>query len=277
MATATQQTRGRTTDSQDEELPLIIDYHLHTKASRDGTGDFVDFIKEAMKKRIDEIGFSEHLLDSPARPTDFMDGYVQRFLEVKKDSDIPIRLGAEVDYFPDQTETIRELLRKYPFDYVIGSIHFLDNWPVDSFKQMELYFKRDILQVYKDYFGTVRMLCESRLFDTLGHADVVKIFGFKPNCDITAMLEENADAIAENDICVEINTAGLERRCAEIYPSKQFLELLKKRDVPITLGSDAHRPQDVGRSFDKAFELIEAVGFTHLCTFEERKRRSISI
>lgn len=250
---------------------------MHTKASPDGSGDFTDFVEEAAKKGIDEIGFSEHLLDRPARSTDFMDTYVQRLNEVRRQSSVTIRLGAEVDFFPDQIEKTREFLQKYPFDYVIGSVHFLDDWPVDSFKQMELYFRHDILKVYGDYFKMVRTLCKSRLFDLLGHADIVKIFGFKPNCDITGILEETAGAIAESDICVEINTAGLERRCAEIYPGKKFLELLKEREVPITLGSDAHKPQDVGRSFDKAIELVKEVGYASLCTFKGRKRESVRV
>lgn len=248
---------------------------MHTKASPDGAGSFPEFIDEARRKGIGEIGFSEHLLDRPARPMDFMENYVKEFTRIGQDSAIPIRLGAEVDFFPDQIGEIRMLVERYPFDYVIGSVHFLGNWPVDSTSQLQEYFKRDIFKVYKEYFETVRALCKSRLFDILGHADIVKIFGFKPDCDITNMLEETADVIAENGIRVEINTAGLERRCREIYPSRQLLELLKKRDVPMTLGSDAHRPQDVGRSFNKAFELMKTVGVAHICTFEKRRRKSM--
>lgn len=250
---------------------------MHTKASPDGTGDLEDFIKEAVRKGIDELGFSEHFFDRPPHPMGFMDGYVQDFLETKKSSAIPIRLGAEIDFFPAEIDPIEEFLAKYPFDYVIGSVHYLDNWPIDSRSQMQEYFRRDILQVYKDYFEAVRKLCRTRLFDTLGHADIVKIFGFKPDCDITSILEETADAIAASNMCVEINTAGLIRKCAEIYPSRQLLQMLKDRNVPITLGSDAHRPQDVGRSFNKAFELSKQVGFTHLCVFEARRRSLVKI
>jgi histidinol-phosphatase (PHP family) len=256
---------------------MIVDYHMHTKASPDGRGEFADFIKKAVEKGIDEIGFSEHLLDRPARPTDFMDVYVQKFMEAKENSDIPIRLGAEVDFFPDETERIRKFLCKYPFDYVIGSVHALGSWIIDSSSQIQEYLKRDTLKVYEEYFETVRMLCKSRLFDTLGHADLIKIFGFKPDCSITGILEETAEAIAENNMCVEINTSGLERKCAEIYPSEQFLRMLKERDVPITLGSDAHRPEDVGRSFDKAFDLMRKVGFTHLCMYEDRKKTAVEV
>jgi len=250
---------------------------MHTKASPDGVGDFEDFIKEAVKKGIDEIGFSEHLFDRPVHSRDFMDGYVRDLLEIRKKCPILVRLGAEIDFFPAEVDTVEEFLRKYPFDYVIGSVHYLGNWPIDSRSQLQEYFRRDILQVYKDYFEAVRMLCRTRLFDTLGHADIVKIFGFKPDCDITSILEETADAIAVSNMCVEINTAGLIKKCAEIYPSRQLLQMLKERNVPITLGSDAHAPQDVGRSFDKAFELSKTVGITHLCTFEARRRSPVEI
>jgi histidinol-phosphatase (PHP family) len=254
-----------------------MDYHLHTKASPDGAGDLEDFIKEAVRKGIDEIGFSEHLFDRPAHPMGFLDKYVSDFLEIKKNSAIPIRLGAEIDFFPEEIDMVKELLGEYPFDYVIGSVHYLDNWPIDSRSQMQAYFRRDILQVYKDYFEAVRKLCRTRLFDTLGHADIVKIFGFKPDRDITSILKETTEAIASSGMCVEINTAGLIRKCAEIYPSRQLLQMLKDRNVPITLGSDAHRPQDVGRSFDKAFELSKQVGFTHFCIFEARRRSLVEI
>jgi len=256
---------------------LIVDYHLHTKASPDGSGDFADFIGEAQKRAIDEIGFSEHLLDRPARLTDFMESYVENLMRIRKSSAIPMKLGAEVDFFPDEVETIGEFLKKYPFDYVIGSVHFVEGWPVDSFKNMKLYFREDIMHVYEEYFEVIRRLCKSRLFDVLGHADIVRIFGIRPKADRTGILEATAQAISDNDLCVEINTAGLFRPCAEIYPSKQFLKMLEKRGVSVTLGSDAHRPEHVGRSFDKALSLMKEVGYDSICTFEKRKRENVRI
>jgi histidinol-phosphatase (PHP family) len=256
---------------------LIVDYHIHTCASPDGQGDFAQYISEAQKKCISEVGFSEHLLDRPVRPIDFFEGYVEQFMQTRKQAPVALRLGGEVDYYPDQIEAIKRLTAAFPFDYVIGSVHFLEDWPVDSPKQMELYFKKDILRVYEEYFAAIRKLCKSKLFDILGHVDIVKIFGYKPESDITHILEETASVIAQNDICVEVNTAGLFRPCREIYPSRQLLEMLRERNVPVTLASDAHRPEDVGRSLEKALELIKSVGYTDICTFEMRKRKSIRI
>jgi len=256
---------------------LIVDYHIHTSASPDGEGDFVQFVNEAQRKALDEIGFSEHLLDRPVRPIDFFDGYVKRFLQFKKEAPLPVRLGAEVDYFPDQIAAIRKLTAGFPFDYVIGSVHFLEDWPIDSYKELQLYFKKDIMKIYEEYFAAIRELCRSRLFDVLGHADIVKIFGYRPESDITSILEDTAQAIAQNDICVEVNTAGLFRPCREIYPSRQLLEMLRQRNVPVTLASDAHKPEHVGRDLEKALNLIRSVGYTHICKFEARKRSLVAI
>jgi histidinol-phosphatase (PHP family) len=256
---------------------LIVDYHIHTSASPDGTGDFAQCINEAQKKGIDEIGFSEHLLDRPIRPIDFFDGYVERFLQIKRDTPMPVRLGAEVDYFPNQIAAIKRLVVRFPFDYVIGSVHFLEDWPIDSYKQLQSYFKKDIMKIYEEYFAAIRQLCRSRLFDVVGHVDIVKIFGYRPESDITLILEDTAQVIAQNDICVEVNTAGLFRPCREIYPSRQLLEMLRQHNVPVTLASDAHKPEHVGREFEKALNLIRSVGYTHVCTFEARKRKTVRI
>jgi histidinol-phosphatase (PHP family) len=255
-----------------------MDYHIHTKASPDAMGKIENYIEEARKKGIDEIGFSEHVIfryekDFPHKSPVFMGTYVQKFLEIRRDSVIPIKLGAEIDFFSEDIEKIKAFIQKYPFDYVIGSVHYLGTWSIDSRSQIHEYLKRDILQIYEEYFRTVRKLCQSKMFDILGHADLVKIFGFKPSCNFDDILKETAAAIGESNICVEVNTSGLVRPCAEAYPSKQFLTLLKQNEVPITLGSDAHNPNDVGRQFDKAIELLKEVGYKHASTFEARKRR----
>jgi len=261
---------------------MIMDYHMHTKASPDATGAISEYVEEAKKKGLDEIGFSEHVIlhyekDYPYRSPEAMKSYVEEFLKAKTNSEIPIKLGAEVDFFPADVEKITEFLEEYPFDYVIGSVHYLGSWSIDSPRQTYEYSRRDILQVYEEYFGTVRKLCCSRLFDVLGHADLIKIFGFQPNCNFDHLLKETARALAENDMCVEINTSGLIRPCKEMYPSMQFLALLRQNGVPITFGSDAHRPSDAGRFFDQGIELAKEAGYKQACAFEARKRRTTEI
>jgi len=259
-----------------------MDYHVHTKASPDAKGEMEEYAKEAKKKGVDELGFSDHVIlhdtsSGPCMPLHLMANYIQKFLDFKKKSELPIKLGVEIDFAPDDVEKIREFIQKYPFDYVIGSVHFLGDWGIDYAPQINEYSKKDVLQTYEEYFSLVGKACSSRLFDVLAHPDLIKIFGFKPKGDYSHILTETAETMAQSDICAEINTKGLRRPCSEIYPSEQFLKIMHSYDVPITFGSDAHAPEEVGRDFDKAFKLAKKVGYTGACVFANRKRTTVKI
>jgi histidinol-phosphatase (PHP family) len=261
---------------------MAVDYHVHTKASPDAKGSMEEYVKEAKEKKLNEIGFSDHILLHnvslyPCMHAQLMPDYVQNFLDFKEKSELPIKLGVEMDFFPDDAERIREFIQKYPFDYVIGSVHFIGNWGVDFPSQMHEYSKRDIMQIYEEYFSLVRKLCESRLFDVLAHPDLIKVFGFKPNGDFSRILTETAQTMAESSICAEINTGGLRRPCLEIYPSEPFLQVLNSHGVPVVFGSDAHQPSDVGRDFKEAARLAKKTGYTHACVFDHRKREFVRI
>lgn len=256
---------------------MIADYHIHTKASPDAKGNMEECVEEAGKVGLDEIGFSEHLLlQHPMCRSDpfvqLLPIYVKGFFDFKEKSEFPIKLGIEVDFFPDEVGRIRGLIQNYPFDYVIGSVHVIDNWVIDDPSEMAEYSRRDALQVYEEYFNLVKRLIVSELFDILAHPDLVKIFGARPSNDFSRILVETAEIMAESDMCVEINTRGLRRPCQEMYPSEVFLRILHKHDVPIIFGSDAHEPSDVGRDFQAAIKLAKKVGYTHACIFDRRER-----
>jgi histidinol-phosphatase (PHP family) len=261
---------------------LIADYHIHTRASPDAEGSMADCAQVAKKRGIHEIGFSEHVLLRPlkGRSDSFakqMSAYVHDFVEFQKISSVPVRLGAEIDFFPHDAREIGEFIRKYPFDYVIGSVHVIGDWIFDEPSEMDEYLRRDAWQIYREYFKLVKSAASSRLFDVLGHPDIIKIFGAKPKTDFSHILEETAEAIAEANVCIEINTRGLRRLCQEIYPSEQFLRILHRYNVPITFGSDAHAPEEVGRGFKEATRLAKRVGYTHACMFNRRERASVKI
>jgi histidinol-phosphatase (PHP family) len=106
---------------------------------------------------------------------------------------------------------------------------------------------------------------------------LIKIFGFTPKTDFSHILIEAAEAMAEFNVCAEINTSGLRRPCHEIYPSEQFLKILHDHDVPIVFGSDAHEPEDVGKNFAEAVKLAKKVGYTQVCVFKRREREFVKI
>ena len=241
-----------------------------------------DCVQVARKRKIREIGFSEHVLlrHLKGRSDSFtqqMSAYVHDFVEFKKILSVPIKLGAEIDFFPDDARKINGFIRKYPFDYVIGSVHVIGDWIFDEPSEIHEYAKRDTWHIYNEYFNLVKSAASSRLFDVLGHPDIIKIFGAKPKTDFSHVLEETAETIARANVCIEINTRGLRRPCQEIYPSEQFLRILHRHNVPVTFGSDAHAPEDVGRDFKEATKLAKRVGYTHACMFNRRERASVRI
>ncbi len=255
---------------------MIVDYHIHTKAS-DGKGSMKDYVKSAQEKGINEIGFSDHVDKKDLHDwTDFlgrvMPKYVKDFQVFREKSVIPVKLGIEVDFFPDETESIQELVASFPFDYVIGSVHVIDKWVIDHPAQQEEHLKRDPCRSYKEYFGLVREMCATGPFDIVGHPDLIKIFGLKPDKDMQDFYLTTARAIAKRGMCAEINARGLVRPCREIYPSLQFLTILRENDVPVTFGSDAHEPCELGENLDEAVMLARKAGYSEACTFNRRQK-----
>lgn len=109
------------------------------------------------------------------------------------------------------------------------------------------------------------------MFDIMGHVDLVKKFGHRPSQDMTNEIEKTAKVFKETGVAVEINTAGLRKPVKEIYPSLAALKIYCKAGVPLTFGSDAHDPQDVGRDYDKAMDLAKSAGYKEYILFKQRK------
>lgn len=267
---------------------MMIDYHLHTSRCGHARGEMPEYIEEARKKGLTEIGFSDHApmywLSREQRDpglameeADFP-GYIAEVLSLAESyPDVKVRLGVEVDYIPGYEEKAARMLSGYPFDYVIGSVHFIDGWAFDSPYQLEEYGRRDIREVYRQYFELVCRAAGSGLFDIMAHPDHVKKFGFQPGKALTDFYRQAARAFAGAGVCVEVNTAGLRWPAGEIYPSLEFLSLCRKEGVPAVTGSDAHSPDMVGLHFDLARDLLLEAGYTEVALFKGRQRRMVKI
>jgi histidinol-phosphatase (PHP family) len=259
------------------------DLHMHTPLCRHATGEPVDYARRAVALGFTEIGFSDH---SPMRQDDFDDWrmrfdqlgeYVEKVRKAQKDfPQLIIRLAMEVDYLPGQEEWIRELAKLHPWDYFIGSVHYVsDSWAVDSPYKLSEWKKRDVWEVWSVYFERLTMAAESGLFEIIGHADLPKKFGYRPTRDCTPLFDTFLNAAKKHNCALDVNTAGLRKDCKEIYPSRQFLELAFKKGVPITFGSDAHAPEEVGMNFKEAIELARGVGYAECLTFANRRPHKI--
>ncbi len=257
----------------------LVDYHTHSILS-DGYACYEEMVDAALKKGLFEIGFSDHLcVRYPAWALKEIDLPVmtEQLIRLKEDykDQISIRYGVETDYFPEHERKIAQVLDRLPVDYVIGSIHFLGDWNFDG--DQSLYGKWSNDELYHWYFGLVQQAAHSRLFDTIGHLDLIKNFNIYPETDQERLFEETLAVIAGADLVVELNTSGPDRPCGEFLPGVRLLEMCFKHGIKITLGSDAHRPQQVGRHFEEAVGLLKKVGYTEIVTFRNRKRSAIKI
>jgi histidinol-phosphatase (PHP family) len=268
---------------------VLVDYHMHLRGPDNGdrrrySADRAEeYAAQARATGIDEIGFSDHVfyfrqtrelweIDwMRERCVDDLDEYVDAVAEAKRRG-LPVKLGLEVDYFPGTEPALADLLAPYPWDYLLGSVHFVDGFPVDQ--EPGLVHKLPVGEAWRRYFVWLRNAARSGLFDCLAHPDLVKIFGMRAGDEATHYLHvETADAIEAAGVCIEISAAGLHKPVGELYPDRSFLELCRERGVPVTLASDAHRPEHVGRDVDRAVALALEVGYETVTVFEGRSRR----
>ncbi|MCW5550817.1 MAG: histidinol-phosphatase HisJ family protein [Verrucomicrobiae bacterium] len=255
------------------------DYHMHTPLCKHASGEPVDYARHALALGLTEIGFSDH---SPMRRDDFddwrmlnqqLDEYVENVRRAQSEfPQLTIRLALEVDYLPGHEEWIRDLAARHPWDYFIGSVHYVsDDWAVDNPHKLAEWKHRDPFEVWSVYFERLTMAAASGLFQIIGHADLPKKFGHRPTRDCTPLYEQFLTAARQNHCAMELNTAGLRKDCQEIYPSRALLELAFQHNLPITFGSDAHAPTEVGLNFAEAIQLAHAVGYRESGRFRQRR------
>ena len=260
------------------------DYHMHTPLCRHATGEPGEYAQHALAVGLTEIGFSDH---SPMPRDDFddwrmradqLDEYVAKVRRAQKDfPNLTIRLALEIDYLPGGEDWIRSLIARHPWDYLIGSVHYVsDDWVVDNPKEISKWKNRDPFEVWSAYFERLTRAAETGFFEIIGHVDLPKKFGHRPPQDCTPLYEKFLAAAKKHDCAIDLNTAGLRKDCAEIYPSRQILDLAFQKSVPIAFGSDAHAPGEVGMNFTEAIRLARSVGYTESCRFSRRERRLVA-
>jgi histidinol-phosphatase (PHP family) len=206
-----------------------------------------------------------------------LDEYVEKVCKAQKDFPrLTIRLALEVDYLPGQEDWIRELAARHPWDYFIGSVHYVsDSWAIDDPRKLSDWKNRDAWEVWSVYFDRLTRAAETGFFEIIGHADLPKKFGHRPAQDCTPLYDRFLNAARKHNCALDINTAGLRKDCREIYPNQQLLQLAFQKGVPIAFGSDAHKPEEVGMNFAEAIALAREAGYKECCRFEKRKRELV--
>jgi histidinol-phosphatase (PHP family) len=269
---------------------VLTDYHVHLRpddpeatADRFFTRENAErYLEVAEERGIGELGVSEHVhrfreaLEVWTHPfwrryaVDDVDEYCAFVREQTS-----LKLGIEADFVAGREDRMSNLLDARDWDYVIGSVHFLRDDAVDM-EEWDVWRSSDPEKVWRRYFEALGEAARTGMFDVLAHPDLVKIWGEErplPDGDLRRFYETAMDGIAESDVAIEVSTAGLRKRVGEIYPARPFLEMCLEAGRPVALSSDAPVPEELGHEYERALELLDAVGVSEIAEFERRERR----
>jgi histidinol-phosphatase (PHP family) len=255
---------------------VIVDYHMHLRTERGEiaheTAAVDPYVEGARKAGVDEIGFTEHVyyfrqtssLWTVPYQTERCVYDIERYVEAvvqARERGLPVKLGLEVDWVPERADELAALLEPYPWDYLVGSVHWIGGLAVDQ--KPGLWAGRSVEDVWALYARELEAAARSGHFDVLAHPDLVKIFGDRVEWDWQPVID------ALDGVALEVSTAGLHKPVGELYPDAGLLRGASR----ITLASDAHVAEDVGRDFEAAVDHARSAGFETVTVFDGRSSR----
>lgn len=278
----------------ESQPPRLMDYHLHTALTVDGRMSETEACERAVELGIQEIAFTNHvMLNQPAylMSVEACAAHWERVQACQSTyTNLTIRLGIELDYYPGRQQEIASSLDEYervlgrPFDLVLGSIHELNGIFFSNQHQAPaLYEGRDLAPLYCEYFAVAAEAVRSRLFDVMAHPDLIKKYTnqFTPPLAFEhyrSAAEAYIDALLDTGTGMEVNTKGLRLPVGESYPSGDMLRLYQSKAAArgvktvLTLGSDAHRAEGVGGHLPEGAALLRGLGFTELASFKGHRK-----
>ena len=291
----------------------MLDYHLHLwphgdRARQPTVDELAAYCERAQRQGITEIAVTEHLFrfvqadaaglggqwddDRTASPAlkaqaaDYwrehnhadLDAYVEAALEAKA-AGLPIVLGLEVDYYEGRMDRVRELLDGYPFDVLLGSVHWIGAWLFDIIESSVAQAEWDVRgteQAWDAYTRAIEELSASGAIDVLAHPDLCKVADRRPATP-DEFHDRIAEAAAASGIAAEVSSAGWRKPCNEAYPAPPLLARFNRRGVPVTTASDAHTVGQVAYRAQDLKPLLAAAGYTELVAFDARTPRAVEI
>lgn len=265
---------------------MIASYHVHSKNS-DGETSIQELIDGALRAGLDEIGISDHytLLEGGktiewSMPLDSLPAYFEEIRAAAESvsGKLIVRYGIEMDFDPGAVKDVAEVLRSYPFDYVIGSVHFVNGFPIDYDKSdWDKLSEDEVNGIIREYLVRIEQMARTELFDITGHFDLYKKFGYLPTVDVSDLITRALDAIALSGMSVEINTAGWHKDVQEAYPSAAILAECCRRGIPVVISADAHNPDHLTRDFSKATHCLRETGYFHKAIYSKRHMSLVSL
>ena len=288
----------------------MIDYHLHlwphgTRATGATVEQLAAYCEAAGDAGVTEIAVTEHLFrfvqadaplagfweddPDPALRASMaayweshnhadLDDYVEASLAAK-DAGLPVVLGLEVDHYRGRMDKVAALLDGYPFDVLLGSVHWIGAWGFDILEDpvaVAEWDRRAVESVWDAYTTDLEELAASGACDVLAHPDLAKVAGRRPEVP-EEFYDRMAEAAASSGMAAEVSSAGWRKPAGEAYPAPALLDRFHRAGVPITTASDAHELPTVAHRSDEVRAVVAAAGYTELTAFSARRRRAVPV
>jgi histidinol-phosphatase (PHP family) len=252
------------------------DYHVHTAWS-DGTGSVEDVVRRAVELGLPEIAVAEHFTARPGldedwwlRPEQLREYVADVRATAARHDDVKVLLGVEAEYIVGQEAELERILSAWPFDVVVLGIHVVDGFTFDDPSQRGDPRWDDPDALLAAYYRTVRQAAEWGGFDILAHFDYIGLWGHRPGPAALAEMEAALDALAASGAAIELNSDRFSDPAGVMYPSVEILRGARARGIPLTIDSDAHAAEDVGRALDEAIAHARAAGYGETLRLSDR-------
>ena len=248
------------------------DLHIHIERGPYTVSWIEQFIEKAVQENLDEICLLEHSIrfkdfhptfkeareynlyqrrwfDEKAKTAHTLDEFKRLAQEIRSRTyPVKVSFGLEICYFEQHIDLVRDITSDGFFDYLLGSVHWVDNWTFNQRKYQWL--GRDADKIYQRYFEMENTLAQCGVFDIIAHPDLITCHGIYPDYDLTEAYDTLCKNLKDNGVMLEMNTSK------SLGVNKAFLECAKKAGVKFSTGSDAHCVEDVGRNINAVTELI---------------------
>ncbi|WP_407270353.1 histidinol-phosphatase [Radiobacillus sp. PE A8.2] len=263
---------------------MKFDLHTHHERCGHAIGTIEDYVKQAIDYGMGYIGISDHspyfyseeeqLYPGIAMGKSEFANYINEVLRLKQkyQDKIHVLLGVESDFFPDHINLYGEIYANHAFDYIIGSVHYVDDVNIFKKGRWDNLTSRQRVQLKENYYALIEESAKSGLFQILGHIDAMK--GFYPAFSQieTNVIDHTLQIIGQSDVAIEINTSGKTKDCGGWYPADDILERALFHNVKVTFGSDAHTPERIGEDFDAVRHRLKEIGYKEWAYFVQKER-----
>jgi histidinol-phosphatase (PHP family) len=289
----------------------VLDYHLHLWPHSERETPLTleqlsAYCEKAQAAGVEELAITEHLFrfrqaeallggfwNDDAIPAalqasmaDYWEFHATADLEAyvacaqdAKAAGLPVVIGLEVDYYRGQMDTVADLVAGYPFDVLLGSVHWLGAWRFDDYEvpvQLAEWSAREVDDCWESYTVALEELAASGACDVLAHPDLIKVAGYIPQAP-QEWWDRIAEAASASGMAAELSSAGWRKPVGEQYPAQGLLERFAARGVPLTTASDAHRLEQVADQADALRGVLGSVGVDVLQGYRSRVPHTVAV